>query len=82
MTFVQVITGGAPIDQDVIDAAGCTRLFSDEVEGWNPGPELPENPDRGPGFQGLPVTVREALAQAMAKSLEKVTGFRIKVYTR
>ena len=55
-------------------------MFCDTVEDWTPPPQMPDM-DHGPGVQGLPVAVREALAKAMAKVLEKATGFRVKVYT-
>jgi len=80
LTHLQIITGGKPIPADVITQCGGERMFCDTVEDWTPPPQMPDM-DHGPGVQGLPVAVREALAKAMAKVLEKATGFRVKVYT-
>lgn len=57
------------------------ELFDSEVEDWNPAPNMPQM-DQGAGFQGLPSDVREALTLAMAKTLEKITGYRVKVYLK
>lgn len=80
-THLQIITGGEPIDPAVIAAAGGSVLFCDTVEDWTPPPTMPDI-DHGPGVQGLPMAVREALAKAMGKVLETTTGFRVKVYVR
>ena len=57
------------------------ELFDGEVEDWNPTPNMPEL-DHGAGFANLPSDVREALILAMAKTLEKLTGYRVKVYLK
>ncbi|UJL29939.1 hypothetical protein HZU38_05410 [Mycolicibacterium vanbaalenii] len=54
-------------------------IFDGEVEDWNPTPNMPEL-DHGAGFANLPSDVQEALALAMAKTLEKLIGRRVKVY--
>lgn len=57
------------------------ELFNGEVEGWQPPPALPTNPNPGAatGVQSLPLPVRQALAQAMAKALKAATGFTFTV---
>lgn len=57
------------------------ELFAGEVEDWNPTPNMPQM-DQGAGFKGLPSDVREALTLAMAKTLEKITGYRVKVWIK
>lgn len=79
-TRLQLITGGDSIPDDVIAACGGNRMFDGVVDGWHPPPEIPDQPDRGSGLQGLPAAVREGLALALAKAIEKATGFRVKVY--
>ena len=58
-----------------------TELFNDNVDGWNPPPALPDNPNVGPGIQGLPAPVRAALAKALEKAMTKATGFKVHIET-
>lgn len=55
--------------------------FDAEVEGWTPPPELPDNPEPTT-IDNLPQPVREALARAMSKAMEKATGFEVQVRTK
>lgn len=52
--------------------------FDADVEGWETPPVLPDNPDPMP-VADLPLEVREMLAKAMCKALEKATGFTVTV---
>lgn len=57
------------------------ELFDGDVDGWQPPPALPANPKpgAGKGIQSLPLPVRQALAQALAKTLEQATGFTFSI---
>lgn len=52
--------------------------FDAEVEGWHTPPVLPDNPNPVPVSE-LPLEVRQLLAQAMGKAMEKATGFKVTV---
>lgn len=52
--------------------------FDAEVDGWQPPPSLPDNPNRMP-VSALPKQVRELLAKAMGKAMEQATGFKVRV---
>lgn len=52
--------------------------FDAEVTGWETPPVLPPNPEPV-SISDLPLEVREVLAQAMCKALEKATGFQVEV---
>lgn len=54
------------------------QWFDAEVEGWETPPVLPENPSPMP-ISELPADVRQLLATAMCKALEKATGFKVSV---
>ncbi|MFL0172429.1 hypothetical protein [Mycobacterium sp. SMC-13] len=78
MTYVQVFTGGQPIDPVAIKAAGVQQMFSDDVTDWNPPPTPPRI--NGPiKAADMPPTIRAVLAKAMAKALEQATGFKVDV---
>lgn len=62
-----------------IKADGRT-IFDAEVTGYNPPPDLPDNPSPMP-VSALPTYVRDALDKAMLKQLEKI-GIKVTGYER
>jgi len=52
--------------------------FEGDVVDWTPPPTLPDNP-APMTLDDLPKPVREALAKAMGKAMEKATGFTVDV---
>lgn len=78
MTYVQVFTGGQPIDPEAIKAAGVQQMFSDDVTDWNPPPTPPRI--TGPiKAADMPPSIRSILAKAMCKAIEQATGFKVDV---
>lgn len=78
MTYVQIYTGGQPIDQAAIEASGARVQFIGDVADWNPPPTPPRI--NGPiKAADMPPTIRAVLAKAMAKALEQATGFKVDV---
>ena len=78
VTYVQVFTGGQPIDPEAIKSAGVQQLFSNDVADWNP----PPTPPRITGSikaADMPPSIRAVLAKAMSKALEQATGFKVDV---
>lgn len=59
--------------------AGDRVLIDAEVEGWQPPPVLPPNPNPVTNYANLPRPIREALAVAAAQAFEKATGFTVRV---
>lgn len=57
---------------------GGREWFDAEVTGWETPPVLPDNPNPLP-VGDLPLEVREVLARAMGKAMEKATGFKVTV---
>jgi hypothetical protein len=78
MTYVQVFTGGQPIDQAAIEASGARVQFIGDIEDWHEPPAAPKI--NGPiKAADMPPTIRAVLAKAMAKALEQATGFKVDV---
>lgn len=78
MTYIQVFTGGQPIDPAALAAAGVHEQFSGDVTDWVAPPTPPKI--NGPiKAADMPPTIRAVLAKAMAKTLEQATGFKVDV---
>lgn len=80
MTYVQIFTGGQPIDPAAIEAAGVRALFGAEVDGWTEPPVAPKVPSRMKAAD-MPPSMRKLMAKAMCKMLEQATGFKVIVHT-
>lgn len=79
MTYLQIIVGGEPIPEEVIRQVGGQRICSDDIADWNPPPVVPENPNRGPGFPGLPAHVRYPLIKGSEKRLSELYGLPVRI---
>lgn len=78
MTYVQVFTGGQPIDQAAIEASGARVQFIGDIEDWHEPPAAPKI--NGPiKAADMPPTIRAVLAKAMCKAIEQATGFKVDV---
>lgn len=78
MTYVQMYTGGQPIDQAAIEASGARVQFIGDIEDWHEPPAAPEV--TGPiKAADMPPSIRSILAKAMCKAIEQATGFKVDI---
>jgi hypothetical protein len=78
VTYIQVFTGGQPIDPAALAAAGVHEQFSGDVTDWVAPPAAPKM--TGPiKAADMPPSIRNILAKAMCKAIEQATGFKVDV---
>ena len=78
VTYIQVFTGGQPIDPAALAAAGVHEQFSGDVTDWVAPPAAPKI--NGPiKAADMPPSIRGVLAKAMCKAIEQATGFKVDI---
>ncbi|MGU3650683.1 hypothetical protein [Mycolicibacterium sp. A43C] len=78
MTYIQIFTGGEPIDQTAIDSSGARQLFAADVDDWAEPPEAPRVQSELKAAD-LPGPIRALLAKAMCKAIKQATGFKVTI---